>query len=346
MKERFAPDDTILVSCRSGGRAAMAINMLAAAGFTNVYNILDGMEGSRVDDPDSVFHGMRLKNGWKASGLPWTYDLDPARMALPERETGTLHAGQPRGLTSRRRAVGSTHRPPSTNEREDAWQTGIGTGSDVRDRRRDQPRADHRGDPDAVLGPRPGERPMFLARLGARARARERASPTSSPTPATPPPSSTASDTISWGKIVVGVVFLLHRRRQWRSRPAPGAEPEMPKWMAGIDAFSPGQGVRARPAARGVNPKNLLLSAGAGPASPSSGSTTTDAVVSLVVFVVVGSITIAGPVVYYLVGGDTAKTALDSTKEWLAVHNAAVMTVLFLVFGVKLIADGLPALSG
>ncbi len=95
-----------------------------------------------------------------------------------------------------------------------------------------------------------------------------------------------------------------------------------------------------------MNPKNLLLSAGAGAALAQVGPTTTDAAVSLIVFVVLGSITIAGPVGYYLVGGDTAKTALDSTKEWLAVHNAAVMTVLFLVFGVKLIADGLPALSG
>ena len=63
-------------------------------------------------------------------------------------------------------------------------------------------------------------------------------------------------------------------------------------------------------------------------------------------FVVLGSITIAVPVVYYLVGGDRAIAALDSTKEWLAVHNAAVMTVLFLVFGVKLIAEGLPVLGG
>ena len=30
-------------------------------------------------------------------------------------------------------------------------------------------------------------------------------------------------------------------------------------------------------------------------------------------------------------------------KDWLAVHNAAVMTVLFLVFGVDLIAKGLGA---
>ncbi len=92
--ERFKPDDTLLVTCRSGGRAAMAINMLAAAGFTHAFNILDGMEGSRVEDPDSVFDGMRRKNGWQMSGLPWTYDLDPDTMTLPDREqTGELHPG-------------------------------------------------------------------------------------------------------------------------------------------------------------------------------------------------------------------------------------------------------------
>jgi hypothetical protein len=36
-----------------------------------------------VDDPDSVYHGKRLKNGWKNSGLPWTYDLDPGKIRLP-----------------------------------------------------------------------------------------------------------------------------------------------------------------------------------------------------------------------------------------------------------------------
>src|SRR5690349_12987885 len=73
------PDDTLLVMCRSGGRSAMAVNLLAAAGFKNVYNITDGMEGDSVQDPDSVFRGQRLVNGWKNSGLPWTHDVDPAR---------------------------------------------------------------------------------------------------------------------------------------------------------------------------------------------------------------------------------------------------------------------------
>ncbi|AXA44273.1 rhodanese-like domain-containing protein [Rhizobium leguminosarum] len=77
------PGDTIMVMCRSGGRSAIAANLLAKAGFTDVYNIIDGMEGDVVADPDSLFLGQRLKNGWKNSGCPWTYDLTPDRMLLP-----------------------------------------------------------------------------------------------------------------------------------------------------------------------------------------------------------------------------------------------------------------------
>jgi hypothetical protein len=157
---------------------------------------------------------------------------------------------------------------------------------------------------------------------------------------------STAGDTVAWGQLAAGAFFLLVAARQWRSRPAPGAEPEMPKWMAGIDTFSPAKSFTLALLLAGVNPKNLLLSAGAGAALALTAPTTSEAVVSWVVYVVLASITIAGPVVYYLLGGDRARAALDSMKEWLAVHNAAVMTVLFLFFGVKLIAEGLPALGG
>jgi rhodanese-related sulfurtransferase len=76
------PDDTILVTCRSGGRSAIAVNLLAQAGFKHVYNIIDGVEGDVVEDPASVFLGQRLRNGWKNSGCPWTYKLTPDRMVL------------------------------------------------------------------------------------------------------------------------------------------------------------------------------------------------------------------------------------------------------------------------
>jgi rhodanese-related sulfurtransferase len=60
-----------------GGRSAQAVNALAKAGFKRVFNIIDGMEGDLVSDPASAHHGKRMKNGWKNSGLPWTYEVNP-----------------------------------------------------------------------------------------------------------------------------------------------------------------------------------------------------------------------------------------------------------------------------
>lgn len=87
VREVAAPTDTILVMCRSGGRSAMAVDLLAENGFTNVYQITDGMEGDAVKDPQSPTKGQRLLNGWKNSGAPWTYEPDPARIKLANGET-------------------------------------------------------------------------------------------------------------------------------------------------------------------------------------------------------------------------------------------------------------------
>jgi rhodanese-related sulfurtransferase len=83
VREIAEPTDVLLLTCRSGGRGAMAVNQLAAAGFTNAYNIVDGVEGDPVEDPESVFFGKRMKNGWKNSA-PWAYDIDPEKIILEE----------------------------------------------------------------------------------------------------------------------------------------------------------------------------------------------------------------------------------------------------------------------
>jgi rhodanese-related sulfurtransferase len=84
VKRLSGPEDILLLMCRSGSRSAMACNKLAAAGFKNAYNITDGMEGDKVKDPDNVFNGKRMKNGWKNSGLPWVYSIDPEKILIAE----------------------------------------------------------------------------------------------------------------------------------------------------------------------------------------------------------------------------------------------------------------------
>jgi rhodanese-related sulfurtransferase len=65
-------DDTVLVICRSGNRSAVAVEMLAQAGFKNAYTVVDGFEGDRNKDTSSPDYGKRTVNGWKNAGLPWT----------------------------------------------------------------------------------------------------------------------------------------------------------------------------------------------------------------------------------------------------------------------------------
>jgi len=77
------PADILLVTCRSGDRSARAVDMLVAAGFTNAYTIVDGVEGDKVEDPGSVFVGKRMRNGWKNSA-PWVYGFDPEKIILEE----------------------------------------------------------------------------------------------------------------------------------------------------------------------------------------------------------------------------------------------------------------------
>jgi hypothetical protein len=157
--------------------------------------------------------------------------------------------------------------------------------------------------------------------------------------------STTTADTISWGKIVLGALLLRFALRNWRRRPAPDATPEMPTWMARVDSMTPVKAFGLGVVLAGANPKNLLLTIGAATGLAQLGLSGTDVFVSVCVFVIVGSLTIAGPVIYRLVGGDGAEAALESMKGWLALHNAAVMAVVFLVFGVDLIAKGLPPLT-
>jgi hypothetical protein len=96
----------------------------------------------------------------------------------------------------------------------------------------------------------------------------------------------------------------------------------------------------------GVNPKNLALAAGAAAIVAQAGYTTGDSVVALAVFVVLGSLSIGVPVVFYLLGGEKARVTLDGWKSWLSANNVAVMAVLFLVFGFVLLSKGLGSLGG
>lgn len=143
--------------------------------------------------------------------------------------------------------------------------------------------------------------------------------------------------------LVLGILLLLLAVKQWKNRPTGGKEPEMPKWMAKMQDASPIFAVGMGAFLSGLNPKNLIFDIAAAAAIVSGDLTTSQEIVSALIFIILASLTIGIPVIWYLVAGDSAKAKLETLRGWLVQYNWVIMGVLFLVLGAKLIGQALPA---
>ena len=149
---------------------------------------------------------------------------------------------------------------------------------------------------------------------------------------------------VNWLKLGIGIVFLLMAAKQWTKRPRPGKEPEVPGWMATIDSATAPRAALLGMALSGANPKNLALTLTAAASIAEAGLDTTDTAIAVAVFTALGSITVAGSVLFYLLAGDRAARPLAAVKQFMADNNAVIMMVVLLLLGAKLLGDGLAGL--
>lgn len=157
---------------------------------------------------------------------------------------------------------------------------------------------------------------------------------------------SSTSDSIDWMKVGLGVLLLVMAKRQWQKRPAPGAEPELPAWMAKVDHLPPGQALGAGVLLSGLNPKNLILTlAAAASIAQVPDITAGEEAIAVAVFVAIASVTTVGAVILYFVGGDRAERFLAEVKAYMAAHGAVIMMVILALLGAKVLGDGLGTLG-
>ena len=156
---------------------------------------------------------------------------------------------------------------------------------------------------------------------------------------------SGTSTTVDVIKLGLGVLFFLLALKQWQGRPRPGVTPAEPKWMATVDGFTAGRSLVFGTALSGANPKNLALTMAAAGSIAQSGVDAGGDAVSIATFVVLGSVTVVGPVVYSLLAGERAAKPLSTIKDFMAAHNAVIMMVVLLVLGAKLLGEGIAGLS-
>ena len=145
----------------------------------------------------------------------------------------------------------------------------------------------------------------------------------------------------SWIKIGLGVLLVLVGIRQWRGR---GGQHDAPKWMAAIDDFTFPKALGLGFLLSGVNPKNLIIAAGAGLIIGSGGMGGGGDAAAIALFTVIASSTVAIPVLAHLVAAERMTRPLESLKKWLQDNNATVMATMILVIGVVLVGKGVSGL--
>jgi threonine/homoserine/homoserine lactone efflux protein len=153
---------------------------------------------------------------------------------------------------------------------------------------------------------------------------------------------STVASTV---RALVGVLLLFLAWRQWQNRPEEGEETQMPRWMQRMESVNPAMALGLGALLSALNPKDTTLTIFAAVAIARAGLSAGESAVTLAVFVAIATISVGAPITLYFALGERAEETLNGWKAWLTENNATVMAVLFLVFGVVLVGQGIRGLA-
>jgi threonine/homoserine/homoserine lactone efflux protein len=160
---------------------------------------------------------------------------------------------------------------------------------------------------------------------------------------------SEAGEPATWVDVLllgVGLLLVALAVKQWRGRPGAGDETPVPGWMRTIGDFTIAKAGGAGFALSALNPKNVLLTVAAAAEIAEVGLPAGQQVAVLLGFVLFASAGVLTPLVLSLALGERSREPLDQVRAWMARHNAAIMAVLFLLIGAKLVGDAVSGFSG
>ena len=141
----------------------------------------------------------------------------------------------------------------------------------------------------------------------------------------------------SWARLLIGVALVVLGLSRWRER---HELHDTPAWMAALNEATPGSAVRLGVLLSAANPKVLLLAAAGGVVIGSAGLSTTETLVSVTAFTAIAAVTVALPVLLFIVLGERILVPLGRARDWLDANNAAVMAAVITVIGVLLAYKG------
>jgi hypothetical protein len=141
-------------------------------------------------------------------------------------------------------------------------------------------------------------------------------------------------------KLILGMYLLIAAVRKFRGRPRQGEEGSLPTWMDGISRYTPARSIGAGAVLGAFNPKNIVVALATAAAIAAGGLSAGQQAAASAVYVFVAVLGVAAPILVMVSLGDRASGVLEGWNVWLRHNNAGVMSVLFLIFGVVLIGQG------
>lgn len=149
-------------------------------------------------------------------------------------------------------------------------------------------------------------------------------------------------DWVVWLRVIVGLALIVAAVRQWLAR----ASKATPAWLSMVMSSGPKEAIRYGVLMSAANPKELLMALPAGLAVGSSGVGLGAAAVAIAVFVLVGGLSVILPLLVFVLGGQHSLDRLETARDVLKRHNAAVTAIVLAVLGVWLLVGGILKLLG
>lgn len=156
-------------------------------------------------------------------------------------------------------------------------------------------------------------------------------------------PDSGTHVTIDVIEIALGLLLLGLAAMQWRHRSNKGT----PKWMSALDGLSIWKAFIVGILISGpLSPKDLPLLVAAGGRISQANLVTGEIVAVILIFGLMGVMAITIPWLISVISPSKVEVRLSGLRDWLVTNHSVIMTILFIILGVKLIGSGVADLVG
>ncbi len=152
---------------------------------------------------------------------------------------------------------------------------------------------------------------------------------------------------VSTLQLLLGLGMLGLAARKWGGRPGAGeGAAAMPGWMSAIESLTPLRSAAAGVALMGLNPKNIMITAGAVTSIVATDASPSSQAVGLAVFVLVACSCVGLPVLVTALFGARASHGLGVVRDWMQRHHKVILAGILVVLATVLLVDAISALSG